>query len=222
MPVMDILLNISRNPRAVIARLGSKKLDYAKVLNARQRNDLKNIDKETMQNAEEYVSLHAQLHEELPPFLEGVDKLMNILVGAFVIAQKDYYNGMQAHIRKFFFTVKLPVWGSDNAERTTRSETGPDSVPGGETIIQLWHDAWKPEQETLESLKLISGMRFSLLNSTRIFVADFVENLRQVFEIKHSVLGRDRANSWKSRRNSFPELPRTERRHLRWVALYER
>jgi hypothetical protein len=157
MPVMDILLSISRNPKAVIVRLVSKKVDYTKVLSARQRNDLKNIDKETMQNAEDYVALHAQLLEELPPFLEGAGKLMDILVGAFAIAQKDYYNGMQAHIRKFFFTVKLPLWGSDNAEQTNRPQTGPESVPGGEAIIQLWHEAWKPEQETLSSLKLISG-----------------------------------------------------------------
>ncbi|KAJ9122482.1 hypothetical protein QFC22_001910 [Naganishia vaughanmartiniae] len=160
MPVMDILLNINRNPKAVIARMASKKVAFVKVLGARHRNDLKNIDKETMQNAEDYVSLHAQLHEELPAFLEGVCKLMNIVLGAFAIAQKDYYNGMQAHVRKFFFTVKLPVWGSEverHDRRAKRPETGPDSVPGGESITRMWQDAWKPEQETLESLKLITG-----------------------------------------------------------------
>ncbi|KAJ9106855.1 hypothetical protein QFC19_002984 [Naganishia cerealis] len=185
MPIMNILLGISRNPKAVVTRLASNKADYVKVLSARHRNDLKNIDKETMQNAEEYTSLHAQLLEELPPFLEGVDKLMTILLGAFSIAQKDYYNGMQAHIRKFFFTVKLPIWGSDDTGQAKRPEAGPDSVPAGETIIRLWLDAWKPEQEALESLKLISGTLSTPLVPARFIVAKCMYKSQKALVIGH-------------------------------------
>lgn len=139
----------------------SKRGDYNKVQTARRRNELKNLDAEVLQNAEDYTSLHAQLLEELPAFLRGMDKLMEILLGSFSLAQKDYFNGMQAHIRRFFYTVKLSVWGDEretiDADSKERPNIGPSSVPDGESIMKLWGEAWKPEHSGIQSLGLVSS-----------------------------------------------------------------
>jgi hypothetical protein len=144
----------------------AKRGDYIKVQTARRRNDMKNLDAEVLQNAEDYASLHAQLLEELPTFLRGMDKLMEILLGAFSLAQKDYFNGMQAHIRRFFYTVKLSVWGDErdigDASSQERPESGPSSVPDGESIMKLWSEAWKPEHSGIQSLGLVA--RTSLIH----------------------------------------------------------
>ena len=108
----------------------SKRGDYNKVQIARRLHDVKNLDAEILQNAEDYASLHAQLLEELPLFLRGMDKLMEILLGAFSLAQKDYFNGMQAHIRRFFYTVKLPVWGDEKDTGDASSSERPGSRGG--------------------------------------------------------------------------------------------
>lgn len=164
-PVLGTLRKVPLNPLAVTNRLSSKRGDYNKVQTARLQNDVKNLDIETLQNAEDYVSLHAQLLEELPPFLQGMDKLMKILLGAFSRAQRDYFNGMQAHLRKFFDTAGLSVWGeemdSSTAHHPTRPQTGPGSVPDGKVIMQLWCDAWNPENERIWNLGLASSMSYA-------------------------------------------------------------
>jgi hypothetical protein len=152
----------------VISRLTSRRGYYNKVQAALLQNDAKNLDRETIQNAEDYVSLHAQLLEELPPFLEGMEKLLEILLGAFSLAQKDYFNGMQAHIKRFFYTVKLSVWGDESdADSTKRAhpESGSGSVPDGTTIMQIWYNAWTPEHERIQTLGLVSStsLRWLLL-----------------------------------------------------------
>lgn len=144
----------------MVSRFSSRRGYYNRVQAALAQNDTKILDRDTIQNAEEYVSLHAQLLEELPLFLEGTEKLLEILLGAFSLAQKDYYNGMQAHIRRFFYTVKLPVWGEgadvDDSVRK-HPESGPESVPDGTTIMRIWYNAWTPEQEGIQTLGLVSS-----------------------------------------------------------------
>lgn len=159
-PVLEVLGKITVNPLAVISRFSSRRGYYSRVQAALAQNDVKSLDRETIQNAEDYVSLHAQLLEELPPFLEGMEKLLEILLGAFSLAQKDYFNGMQAHIRRFFYTVKLPVWedGADTDDTTRkRPESGSGSVPDGTTIMQIWYNAWTPVHEGIRTLGLVSS-----------------------------------------------------------------
>lgn len=149
MPIFSKLLLIAINPRAVIAKKDHKSSDYNRFVALRDNG--KAIDKNLSQIAHDYVALHTQLLEELPTFLEGYCRILDLALAAWAQAQSHYHFAVHTELQNFANQWFVPMDHS-------RAEMSPDRAadmlyderpPGRQTldgrmIVKTWHDAWQP------------------------------------------------------------------------------
>lgn len=106
MLMLGKLLDAAKNPTMIIEKLNKKATDYARYL--AHRTNKRSIDRPLMQEATDYVALHTQLLEELPAFLEGYTRIIDIVVAAFTMAQGRYFSAFREKVTAFtdnFMTV---------------------------------------------------------------------------------------------------------------------
>ncbi|WRT70949.1 uncharacterized protein IL334_007948 [Kwoniella shivajii] len=141
MPIFAKLLESTSNPRKVIAKRDSRFIDYGRYHTLRASK--KTIDKGVTQSAAEFVALHTQLVDELPAFLEGCLRILDIALVGFAKAQAKYHLGIKEQLAVFEEAwVQLPL--SPKVEKT------PTDTATYRGIIKSWHDTWMPYAEAMD------------------------------------------------------------------------
>ncbi|PHZ17252.1 uncharacterized protein RHIMIDRAFT_253498 [Rhizopus microsporus ATCC 52813] len=90
---IDEFLKVFENPAQVIHKRSLKMIDYDRVRDMKSKGDIP--DKALQESADAYVSINAQLVEELPKFFELTAKYFDILVGGLAHVQTKFYKLMQ-------------------------------------------------------------------------------------------------------------------------------
>ncbi len=148
MPIFSRLLHMAVNPRAVIARLDRKRGDYLKVIAVTGKAEYRTLDQEVLLNAEEFVAIHTQLLEELPRFLEGYTKILDLALGGFAMSQTQFLRDVGQKLRTFMHAWTM----SDAADKEAAFALD------GPAIVRRWHATCKPFMDALEHLEILHRM----------------------------------------------------------------
>ncbi|KAI8083657.1 hypothetical protein BDF21DRAFT_416390 [Thamnidium elegans] len=90
---IDDFLKVFENPTQVIHKRALKMIDYDRVRDIKSKGDVP--DKSLQESADAYVSINAQLVEELPKFFELTSKYFDILTGGLALVQLKFFGLMQ-------------------------------------------------------------------------------------------------------------------------------
>jgi hypothetical protein len=100
MMMLGKLLDAVKNPMMIIDKLNTKASDYGRYV--AHRSAKKSLaDRMVLQEAIDYVAIHTQLLEELPAFLEGYGRIVEIALAAFTMAQGRYFATFRDKVGEF-------------------------------------------------------------------------------------------------------------------------
>lgn len=170
MLMLGKLLDAAKNPTMIIDKLNKKASDYARYLahkNAAKKSSLP--DRALVQEAADYVAIHTQLLEELPAFLEGYNRIIEIAVAAFTMAQARYFATFRDRISTFnsqYLSVptELAAHG-DNLDEVLVD------LSNSRGIHKAWLNAYREPNNAMRNLDCINGDGLSRLGSTRTALA---------------------------------------------------
>ncbi|KAI7905910.1 uncharacterized protein BX663DRAFT_580985 [Cokeromyces recurvatus] len=94
---IDEFLKVFENPAQVIHKRSMKMIDYDRVRDMKLKGDIP--DKALQESADAYVSINAQLVEELPIFFGLTKKFFDILISELALVQIKFYKLMQKEWR---------------------------------------------------------------------------------------------------------------------------
>ncbi|KAG2223265.1 hypothetical protein INT45_006991 [Circinella minor] len=89
---IDSFLKVFENPAQVINKRAQKLLDYDRVRDIKSKGDVP--DKALQDSADAYVSINAQLVDELPKFFRLTSTYFEVLIGELVSVQTSFYEQM--------------------------------------------------------------------------------------------------------------------------------
>lgn len=95
---IDDFLRVYENPSQVINKRAQKLLDYDRVRGIRAKGDTP--DKASQASADAYVSINAQLVDELPKLFRLTGRYFDILIGDLAQVQANYYKQMEREWQK--------------------------------------------------------------------------------------------------------------------------
>ncbi|WVR08816.1 hypothetical protein IAU60_005874 [Kwoniella sp. DSM 27419] len=123
-----LLLESTANPKKVIAKRDAKYMDYSRyhALRASKRA----TEKSLVASAAEFVALHTQLVDELPAFIEGCMRILDLALVAFARAQARFHQGIKH---------KLEAYDGE--------WLNPLDQP---SVVKAWHEAWAPYAEAMD------------------------------------------------------------------------
>ena len=153
MPMFSTLLRLGVNPKRLVQKRESRLSDYSKVQSARSKSDIRNLDKSVLQGADDFVALHTQLLDELPAYVEGYSKILELALAHFAIAQARFYNSVRERLREY-----LMLWTAQEEADYLR-KTGKEAeieILDGKRIVKGWHECWKPFMQQMEALAINS------------------------------------------------------------------
>lgn len=90
---IDDFLKVFENPTQVIHKRALKMIDYDRVRDMKLKGDIP--DKSLQESADAYVSINAQLVDELPKFFDLTAKYFDILTGGLALVQLKFFGLMQ-------------------------------------------------------------------------------------------------------------------------------
>ncbi|ORY26806.1 hypothetical protein BCR39DRAFT_589529 [Naematelia encephala] len=145
LPVFARLLDVSTNPNKVIAKRAAKLSDYARYIQL--RDNRRPIDRTLLSSASDFYALHSQLVDELPAFLEGHSRILDIALVAFARAQARYHQAVRDKLDEFVRT-----WITTSRRSSMSPSAGDEEVDAtsGRGIVKAWHDAWAPYAEAMD------------------------------------------------------------------------
>ncbi|ORX40906.1 hypothetical protein BD324DRAFT_612521 [Kockovaella imperatae] len=145
MPCLAKLLQAAVNPRRVISRRDAKLSEYSRYVT--QRDSRRPIDRMLLISARDFVSLHAQLVHELPTFLDGYARLLDISITAFAHCQARYHHSVNA----IFESFKQRWFAIPRRKSASIELSDPPAKPGtGRDIVQGWHQDWSQYNQALD------------------------------------------------------------------------
>lgn len=147
MPIFAKLLDASVNPRKVVAKRDFRISDYSRYVTV--RDNKRAIDKALLHNAREFTALHAQLMDELPAFLEGYMRILDIAMIGFAGAQARYHATVRDRIAAFAEKHARPPRRLSNASDVINLEEQAD-LSDGRGIIKAWYESWHPYAEAMD------------------------------------------------------------------------
>ncbi|KAL1920032.1 uncharacterized protein VTP21DRAFT_1178 [Calcarisporiella thermophila] len=95
-PTLDALLNLYKSPIQVMRKREKKLLDYDRVQAIRAKGE--KVDRNLKESADAYLSIHAQLLEELPRFLALTTEYYDAVVGEIARIQSKFYKDMASRL----------------------------------------------------------------------------------------------------------------------------
>jgi hypothetical protein len=146
MPSLGKLLDLTTNPKKVIQKHTLRQPEYTKFhsLQASKGTRSTPIDRTLLTSAQEFVALHQQLLEELPAFLEGYLRIMDLVVVEFTGVQGRYFGKVKEEVERFSLRwISKPRKGGRAAEVENREMDG-------KAIVKAWSEAWGPYGEAME------------------------------------------------------------------------
>lgn len=147
MPIFGKLLEANINPRKVIVKRNLKIPSYAKYINL--RDTAVPIDKLVFDNAREFSALHTQLVHELPAFLEGYMRILDIAMVSFARAQARYYEAVRNTLGVFVAKHVRDPRPSSRGSDVIDLEEEP-ALSDAKLVIKAWHDSWSPYAEAMD------------------------------------------------------------------------
>ncbi|WVF67794.1 hypothetical protein IAT40_002555 [Kwoniella sp. CBS 6097] len=136
-PIFGKILESASNPKKVIAKRDSKYIDYSRFHALRASK--KAVDKNLVASAAEFVALHTQLVDELPVFLEGCLRILDIALVGFARTQVKYHEGIKE---------KVVAYAEDWL--TTQTD---------ESIVKAWHEHWAPYADAMDHFQVTRPAR---------------------------------------------------------------
>lgn len=147
-PILSNLLNSTSNPRRVLSKRSAKHPDYTRYHAFRVSK--RTPDRDIVQGALEFVALHEQLIEELPTFLEGCLRILDIAVVGFARAQAKYFRTTRDRLRAFAEGwIQSPL----GASLATGGSSGESNVVAGADIVKAWQESWEPYAEAMDKFE---------------------------------------------------------------------
>jgi hypothetical protein len=154
LPMVGKLIDAATNPTTIIEKLNKKAADYGRYI--AHRNAKKAVpDRMLLQEATDYVAIHTQLLEELPAFLDGYTKIIDIAVATFTMAQMRYYGTFRARLTDFserYLTV--PTEQIADADGIRDALIDLSNIRG---IHRAWVGAFREPNNAMKSLECTSG-----------------------------------------------------------------
>lgn len=166
MPTFSTLLRIMGNPKALIQKRESRLPDYIKTQTARTKSDLKQLDKSTLSSAEDFVALHVQLLEELPAFIEGHGRILDLALLAFSKVQARFYDGVRGKLREYMLSWAANQAVVDADGNGSGGEVQIESMDG-RAVVKNWHQYWQPMLQQIEGLALIRSKHSITVSTSR-------------------------------------------------------
>lgn len=154
MLMLGTLMDAVKNPKMIIDKLNKKSADYARYV--AYASAKKSVDRPLLLEASEYVAIHTQLLEELPAFLEGYNRILEIAVAAFVGAQVRYYGAMRDRIVKYtdkFLTVPTDEQVTDRGD-ICEVKLDVSTFRG---IHKAWIDRFREPHMMMKNLEITGG-----------------------------------------------------------------
>ena len=146
MPSLAKLLQAAVNPRKVITRRDLKLLEYGRYVALRDAK--KPMDRALVQSARDFVALHTQLVHELPTFLDGYARILDIAIIAFSECQARYHARVKEILEAF--KSRWFVLPRKKSPQLDLSSPNGEVTGGGREIVKLWHQAWAPYGQALD------------------------------------------------------------------------
>lgn len=100
-PAIESFLEVFKNPAQVMRKREKKLLDYDRVRGIKARGDVP--DKALQESADAYVSINAQLVEELPKFFALTISYFDFIVQELSVIQARFYQQMADELRKYMY-----------------------------------------------------------------------------------------------------------------------
>lgn len=150
---LEKLREATKNPLAIIAKLDEKSEVYSRYIAHRQAK--KSIDKLLLQEASEYVTIHTQLLEELPAFLEGFTRIYELSLAAFTGAQAKYFGTLRDTLALYsaqYLTEPTEMVTEGNTIKEVRID-----VSTSRGIHKAWIERWREPNSIVRSLQITGG-----------------------------------------------------------------
>ncbi|KAJ3155391.1 hypothetical protein HDU86_004293 [Geranomyces michiganensis] len=192
-PALDVLARKFKEPQVIMRKRDKKLLDYERVEAIRARGE--QVDKSLSESASAYSSIHAQLIEELPRFLDLVAKYIDVVAVHIADMQAKVHREIAANLRPI--AEAFPSSG-----RTVIEEFAAAMAPGSNLEVQTrsiallarWREAiW----DNGMSVGLDPLFMHDAWGSGRTSVATnggYEESIRQSAGISGSMRGRSSPN----------------------------
>ncbi|KAL1412485.1 hypothetical protein Q8F55_000230 [Vanrija albida] len=148
MLMLGKLLDATKNPMTIIEKLNRKSSEYARYVAFKQAK--KTVDRLLLNEASDYVAIHTQLLEELPAFLEGHQKIFEMAMSAFVMAQARFYEGIRDRVQLFaiqYLTMR-PIDQATKQERRVSHARG---------IHRMFYNENSSADKALQRIGCVSG-----------------------------------------------------------------
>jgi hypothetical protein len=144
---IDDFLKVFENPAQVINKRALKMIDYDRVRDMKSKGDIP--DKSLQESADAYVSINAQLVDELPKFFELTAKLFDILTGGLALVQLKFYGLMQRE------WIKL-----------VEQNLGMQAAASYEAIISKHVNLFEKVEETANDISIIQRQKYTSTTSS--------------------------------------------------------
>ncbi|KAI9488480.1 hypothetical protein BDB00DRAFT_847837 [Zychaea mexicana] len=140
---IDGFLKVFENPAQVINKRAQKLLDYDRVRDIKSKGDIP--DKALQDSADAYVSINAQLVDELPKFFQLTSTYFDILIGELTSVQTSFYEQMT---REWYKLVQRHYTVHDLSTNTIMAE----HIASMQAVGSLIYDITPLNRELWESL----------------------------------------------------------------------
>jgi hypothetical protein len=146
MPSLAKLLESGVNPRKVILKRDSRAPDYARYFTLLEQK--KPMEKALIQSAHDFVALHTQLVEELPPFLEGYMRIFDLCICSFANAQAKYHSTVQEKVEEYMKEYL------DGIKRSPDPQLGEVDLRTRKGVERNWRAGWQPFADIIENFAI--------------------------------------------------------------------
>ncbi|KAI8882148.1 hypothetical protein K501DRAFT_187400 [Backusella circina FSU 941] len=114
---IELYLKLFKNPTQIIQKRNRKLMDYDRARHLVAKGEVP--DKALQKSAEVYVSLNAQLLEELPVFLNLTNDYFNIIIDEFTVVQATYWRKTKVEWKTL--TIELP-FGKEHTWKSIQTD----------------------------------------------------------------------------------------------------
>lgn len=168
LPMTQKIERMFEAPRSVMAKRDDRENDFARArLTLHQDNGSgKNMDRKALENANGFVALQAQLIDELPIFMRGIQLLLDVGVQAFARLQAGHLDEVR-HLTIEFWRTKA----GHGSEVEMIGMDGDDSIEVGPSLrnvhpVRAFWESHRPYSQWSDSLSIARrGSEFSTVPS---------------------------------------------------------
>ncbi|KAI7891268.1 uncharacterized protein EV154DRAFT_508484 [Mucor mucedo] len=186
---IDDCLKVFENPTQVINKRALKMIDYDRVRDLKSKGDIP--DKSLQESADAYVSINAQLVDELPKFFQLTSQYFDILTGGLALVQLKFFGLMQRE------WVKL-----------VEQNLGMQAASSYEEIVTKHMDRFDKVEDITSNISIIHKQRYtnSLISTSSTASLPIRQRSQDVYS-QRSIADSDTYTNSSFISNVFPPSP---------------